>query len=256
MDGKYKFRRYKICYRGKTYYIYIPFGYSELFFCDWADEWYLGMFLNGQIRGIKYLLASFSLIAFNPYAIILLPITKNKKIPNTFMYGDNCAYDIIFKSTKVSIKDKEIKAIIKNLKYYKWTTYKMVVDIKRMEKYFGNNVNRIRNIPCKKILKNADGYINNGIIHYSFPQIWYQLSSIDLIKYFTKNVFHRKSFSECYYKEYDYFQLPCRSFVYDGKMRKKYSYQKPSLTFYVELYDINILNKYVKHKIYLVDRKK
>ena len=248
MDNKkFKFKRYKVNYKKHYYYIYIPFVYDHIWYVDFGDTWYGGGFFDADIKNLKYLLACFCLLAFNPYAIVYLPIRKNKR-PNTFAYGDNCEYDVILKTTKVSIKDKDVKTIVRNIKYYKWTTYKLKVDLDRMKLYFRKIKEKMEKIPCDKILINSDGYLNNGIIHYSFAQEWYQYQAVDLIEYFTKVVFHRNDFSSCYDKEHDYFRPEISCFVYNGK--------KPALTFYIEFYDLNIINRYVKEKVYLVDKNK
>lgn len=252
---KYKFKRYKINYKGKEYYFLIPFECSQLWLIDWADDWYGGAFIDGNIRCLKYFIASICILAFNPYMIIYFPIRKNKR-PNTFAFGDNCEYDMIFKSTKVHIKDKDIKNIVRNLKYVKCTTYKFKIDLKRMKAYFKKNVESIKNIPSYKILKNADGHINKNIAFYTFPQIWYQQEAIDLVDYFFDE-FKNNHFSYCYNEKYDSwtpYTMTC--FVYHGKRKSKFTYNSPSLTLYVELYDINIINRYKREKVYLVEKNK
>ena len=257
MDNKkFKFKRYKVNYKKHYYYIYIPFVYDHIWYVDFGNAWYGGGFFDANIKNLKYLLACFCLLAFNPYAIVYLPISKNKR-PNTFAYGDNCEYDVILKTTKVSIKDKDIKKIVRNLnKYFKWTTYKLKVDLDRMRRYFRRTIEKVDKIPCEKILINSDGYLNNGIIHYSFAQEWYQYEAVDLLRYFNKSVFHRNDFSSCYDKEHDYFRPEISCFVYNGKKRDKYTYNKPALTLYIEFYDLSIINRYVKEKVYLVDKNK
>ena len=252
---KFKFKRYKVNYKNKYYYLFIPYKYSELWIIDWADDWYGGAWIDGSIECLKYLIAGFCILAFNPYAIIYLPIRENKR-PNTFAFGDNCEYDIIFKTTKVFIRDKDLKKIVKNLKYHKCTTYKCKIDLKRMEKYFKRNIKQIENIPDTKILVNADGHINGSIVFYSFPQVYYQREAIGLVDYFFNEVFIKEDFSDCYDPKHDWFSKPFSCFVWHGKKKRKFNYTHPSLTFYIEFYDIEIMNRYVKEKIYLVDRNK
>lgn len=84
---KYKFKRYKVNYKNKDYYIFIPFEYDRLWIIEWADDWYGGAWIEGSIKCLKYLLASFCLLAFNPHAIVYLPIRKDKR-PNTVAFGD------------------------------------------------------------------------------------------------------------------------------------------------------------------------
>lgn len=75
---KYKFKRYKVNYKKRDYYIFIPFVYNQIWVINWSNE----TWIEGNIKCLKYLLASFCLLAFNPYAIVYLPIRKNKR-PNT-----------------------------------------------------------------------------------------------------------------------------------------------------------------------------
>lgn len=251
----YKFRRYKVPYKKKYYYIYIPFEYDQLWIIDWADWWYGGAWIDGNIQCLKYLIASFCILAFNPYAIIYLPIRNNKR-PNTFAFGDNCEYDLVFRTTNLWIRDKDLKKMVKNLKYTRWTTYKCKINLERMKRYFHDNIKKIEDIPDYKILVNADGHINGSIIYYSFPQVWYQQEAIDLVDYFFNEIFTKDDFSDCYDEKYDWFSKPFASFVWSGKRKSKYTYKRPSLTFYIEFYDIDIMNKYAKEKIYLVDKNK
>ena len=251
---KFKFRRYKVEYKKRTYYIFIPFEFDQLWIMDWADDWYAGAFIEGGIRCLKYLIAGFCILAFNPYAIIYLPVRKNKR-PHLY-YGDDGDFDIVFRTTKVWISDKNLRNIVRNLKYYKWTTYKAEINLDRMKRYFAKNLRRIKNIPNNKILINADGHISNNIVYYSFPQIYYQEQAIDFVEYFIEDVFKNDSYSECYDSKYDYFNKPFMSFVYDGKRKRKFNYRYPSLTFYIEFFDIDVMNRYQKEKIHLVDYRK
>ena len=252
---QFQFRRYKVNYKNHDYYIFIPFEYDQLWIIDWADWWYGGAWIDGSIQCLKYLIACFCILAFNPYAIIYLPIRKNRR-PNTFAFGDNCEYDIIFRTTKVWISDKDLKKIVKNLKYIKWHTYKCNYNLDRMKSYFRRNIEKIKDIPDHKILVNADGHINGSIIYYSFPQVWYQREAINLVEYFFNEIFIKGDFLEFYDEKHDNFDKPFMCFVWNGKRRRKFTYAHPSLTFYIEFYDIEIMNKYLKNKIYLVDRNK
>lgn len=98
-------------------------------------------FIEVNIKCLSYLIAGFCILAFNPYAIIYLPIRKNKR-PNTFAFGDNCEYNILFRTTKVWIDDKDLKEIVKNLKCTRWTTYKCKINLERMKRYFYSNIKK------------------------------------------------------------------------------------------------------------------
>lgn len=123
-----------------------------------------------------------------------------------------------------------------------------------MKDYFHTNIRKIDKIPEEKILCNTDGHINYNIAYYSFPQVYYQKKVITLVEYFINDILLRKDFKNCYDKEYDYFHKPFMSFVWNGKKKSKFTYNKPSLTLYIEFLDIDIINKYIKDNIYLVER--
>lgn len=223
MTNKFKFKRYKINYKNKIYIIYIPFEFNQLWIMDWADDWYGGAWIEGNIKCLGYLIAGLCILAFNLYAILYFPVRKNKR-PN-FYQGDDGDFDIVLRTTKVWIKDKDLKNIVKNLKYYKWTTYKANINQERMKRYFEKNISKIKNVPKEKILINANGHINYNIAYYSFPQVYYQQEAINLVDYFFNDVFTKKDFSDCYDKKYDYFHKPFRSFVWNGKKKFKSTYK-------------------------------
>lgn len=83
---KFKFKRYKIPHKGKYYYIIVPDEIKDnLWMVDWADWWY-GSFVTGSLRAMKILAACFSVLGFNPYVIIYLPV-GNDRIPKA-LSGD------------------------------------------------------------------------------------------------------------------------------------------------------------------------
>lgn len=256
MKNKYKFKRYKVNYKKNNYYILIPFEYNQIWLIDWADDWYGGAWLEANMRCMKYLLACFCILAFNKHAIIYLPIRKNKR-PNTFAFGDNCEYDVIFKTTAIDLSDKDLRQIVKeNLKYTKWTTHKVKMDLEcleRMERYFAKNIKKLETIPDKIINVNADNHINNHIAFYTFLQEWYQREAINTVKWFN-DILSRNSWIDCYHEKVDQFYCDNRCFVYDGKKKRKVTYKKPWLTLYLELYDIDVINRYKTEKVYLVDK--
>ena len=45
-------------------------------------------------------------------------------------------------------------------------------------------------------------------------------------------------------------------FCYGGYPKKKYTHEKPGCTFSVEMYDINVANRYLKQKDYFVENAK
>lgn len=75
MINKFIFKRYKIEYKKKTYYLFIPFEFDQLWIMDWYRE---GAWIEGNIRCLSYLIAGFCILAFNLYAIVYYPVKKNK----------------------------------------------------------------------------------------------------------------------------------------------------------------------------------
>lgn len=41
---------------------------------DWADDWYGGAWIEGNIKCLGYLVAGLCILAFNPYAILYFPV--------------------------------------------------------------------------------------------------------------------------------------------------------------------------------------
>ena len=151
----FKFKRYKIMHNGKSYYVMIPDRIKDnLWIVDWADWWY-GSFVTGSLLVMKILAASFTVLGFNPYAIIYYPV-GNDRIPNNLSGNpDNGRYDIVFKTNRTPLKDKDWKAIRNKLKKAKYTTYKITYDEERVKRYFKKSVKYLNEVPQKKVLRNA-----------------------------------------------------------------------------------------------------
>lgn len=245
----FKFKRYKIRHKGKDYYIFVPDGIKDnLWIVDWADWWY-GTFITGSRHALKILVACFALLGFNPYAIIYLPVGKDKIPKNLAGDRDNGMYDIVFRTNRVHFKDKDWKEIRSKLKKTSPTTYKFKYDKERIKEYFGRKSKDLDNIPSSKILKNAGAlsWLAVGTAFFSYPQIYYQRNAADLCDSIQDLHGH-------YNEKYDMWTCAMTCFCYGGYERSKYTYEKPGLTLNVELYDINEANYFLKEKDYLIER--
>ena len=81
--------------------------------------------------------------------------------------------------------------------------------------------------------------------------------AVQLVDYFFNKVFCKDNFFNCYNGKYDRWTAhDWECFVWNGKSKGKFTYTHPSLTLHIELYNINIINRYMKEKIYLVDKNK
>ena len=253
----FKFKRYKIMHNGKSYYVMIPDRIKDnLWIVDWADWWY-GSFVTGSLRAMKILAASFTVLGFNPYAIIYFPV-GNDRIPNNLSGNPgNGRYDIVFKTNRIPLKDKDWKAIRNKLKKAKYTTYKFTYDEERVKRYFKQSVNYLNEVPQQKVLRNAGAgtWLSVGTAFFSFPKAWYQREAVDTWEWI-KNVLSADDRSDNYNEEYDRFTCDMSYFCYGGYPKKKFTNEKPGCTFSVEMYDINIANRYLKQKDYFVENAK
>lgn len=245
----YKFKRYKIRHKGKDYYIFVPKGIQDnLWVVDWADNWY-GTFITGSRRALTVLVACFALIGFNPYAIIYLPVGKDR-IPKALTYNpENGSLDIVFRTNRVHFKNKDWKEIRRKLKKAQWTTYKFRYDTERIKDYQGKKSEELKTVPVSKILKKAGGnsWLAVGTAFFSYPQIIYHQNAVSLCDYIPK-------MRGQYCDKYDSWTCRMENFCYFGYERKKYSHEKPGLTLNLELYDMKEVNQFLKKKDYLVDR--
>lgn len=252
----YKFKRYKVLHKGKAYYVLIPHGIKDnIWIRDWADWWY-GSFVTGNLRAIKRLAACFTLLGFNPYAIIYLPV-GNDRIP----YGlsgnpENGTYDIVFRSNRIHLKDEDWKAIRGKLKHTKCTTYKLKYNKERVEKYFGKSSDYLSYVPDHKVLKNAGSgtWLAVGTAFFSYPRSYYQRGALDLWCWIKDALEDDRCYN--YHGDKDYWVCNMRYFQYGGYDRKKYSHERPGCTLALEMYDIDIANRYLKEKDYMVSNNK
>ena len=250
---KYKFERYKVHHKKKDYYVLIPKIHNQLWVVDWADDWYEGCFLDGSAECLMNLIASYSLLSFNPYTIIYFPI-RDKPIPNGLCYGDNGKYDMVFTTNRVQLKLSDWKEIRQKLKYTKWTTYKFDFNIERMKKYFSEDIDKNKIYYDNKRLwrSGANMQIASSTTFFVFPKSYYAENAIELYEYFSKEL-EENDFNNCYDEDNDRWTCyTMSSFVYGGVPRRKLRYERPYVTFYLELYDLEIINRYKKKKDYFV----
>lgn len=210
--------------------------------------------MTGSLRAMKILAACFSVLGFNPYIIIYLPV-GNDRIPKA-LSGDpeNGTYDIVFKTNRTPLKDKDWKKIRNKLKKAKWTTYTFKYDQERIEKYFKQRAKFLEYVPQDKILKNAGAgtWLAVGTAFFSFPRAWYQREAEERWEWIDR-VLSVDDWSNNYNEEHDTFTLEMLYFCYGGYKKKKFTHERPGCTFSVEMYDMNIANRYLKEKDYFVD---
>ena len=253
---KFKFKRFKVHHNERDYYILIPENINQLWVIDWADDWYGGCFISGSAKSLRSLIAGYGVLAFNPYVIVYLPI-RNNDIPASLNYHDNGIYDMVFCTNRIQLNLNEWKAIRQKLLKTQWTRYKFDFNIERMQSYFKNGLDDLRKISHEKLLKKAGANIElfANTAFFSFPQIYYQYNAIDMYETFFKD-FENDDMSYCYDSQKDGWTCYDHSyFVYHGVNRGKYTYERPSVCFQLELYDVGIINKYRKKKEEFVKRR-
>lgn len=254
-NSKYKFQRHVVHYDNKKYVILIPQFHEELWIVDWADDWYNGGFINGNVKCMMNLIASFGVLAFNPYTIIYFPI-KNKPIPETLLNGDNGTYDMVYCTNRVQLKLSDWKYIRNKLyKQNDYTNYTFKFDIERMNKYFAKEIEKGKMIWDGKWLSKAGANmeLRSNTAFFIFPRAYYATNAIDLYEYFDKEI-RENHFRHCYDSKHDFWTCYIMSsFVYCAVPRPKLRYERPLVTFYLELYDLNIINRYMKKKVKYVE---
>ena len=252
---KFKFKRFMIHHNGKDYHVIIPQNICHLWCVDWNDDWFGGCFLSGSAESLRNLIAGYGALAFNPYLIVYLPI-KNNDIPECLNRYDNGCYDLVFCTNRAQLNLCDWKKIRKKLLIEKWTTYKFNFDIDRMKSYFKKNIDDLKKINHNKLLTKAGANIvlYAETAFFSFPQCYYQMNAVDMHEVFFKD-FENEDMSYCYRPESDrWICYDHAYFVYHGVNRKHFTNERPSVCFQLELYDLDIINKYRKKKEVLVKR--
>ena len=250
---KFKFKRYKIYHKGKPYYVLVPEKINEnIWVVDWADWWY-ATFLTGSLRAMKILAACFAILGFNPYVIIYLPV-GNDRITDSLSYNpDNGKYDIVFCTNRAQLKDKDWKAIRGKLKKAKWTTYKFKFDEERIRKHFKQRSKFIEEVPQEVYLKKAGAGIHLGVgtAFINFPRARYEAEALDTWDWIERELKDNDR-SHNYREQSDSWTCDMRYFCFGGYNRAKYTHERPGCSWILEMYDINIANRYRKKKDYFV----
>lgn len=250
---EYRFLQYKVNYQKKEYVIFIPEHYQQLWIVDWADDWYGGCFIDGSAQCLLHLIAGYGLLAYEPNAILYLPV-KHQKIPQYLNHEDNGCYDMVFCTNRCQLKFSEWKAIRRTLKYNATSMYAFDMDTKKIKNQFQKEL-RKNGMNDRKWLKKAGANIalHASTAFFVFPKDYYCENAIRLYGCF-EEVINQNEFGSCYNEEKDIWTcLNCDAFVYGGVKRLKPTYERPYITFYLELCDIDIINRYMKKKVELVN---
>lgn len=182
----FKFKRYKIRHDKKDFHIFVPELIKDNMWINTLnDDWWGGPFLTGSVRAMRTLSACFALLGFNPYAIIYLPI-KDDLIPQSYTSNtENGNYDVVFRTNRTQLKDKEWKEIRNKLKKAKYTTYKFDFREERFRKYFSQDIDYLEKAGSKKILKDggANMWLSCGTVFCSFPRGIYRRCAITMWEY-------------------------------------------------------------------------
>lgn len=254
---KFDFKRYKMRHNGKDYGVFIPEEIKDnLWVNTLNDDWWGGPFLSGSARAMRILCACFALIGFNPYAVIYLPI-RDEKLPKAYSGNpENGHYDVVFRTNRVQMKDKDWKVIRNKLKKSKWTRYTFDFQEDRSRKCFKEDIDFLNKVDPAAILKGAGAkmWLSCGTLFCSHPRSIYRTCSIDAWDYIQEGLRNGK-LGGYYNKGYDYWTADLiRSLTGWTRYvsRRKYSYEKPGIGLNLEIYDIHIANRRLKNKETLI----
>lgn len=256
---KFKFKRFKVNHNEKDFYVLIPENVDQLWIVDWADDWFGGCFISGSAKSLQSMIAGYGVLGFNPYVIIYIPSRYND-IPTSLNYHDNGIYDMVFCTNRVQLKLSDWKEIRQKLVSAQWTRYKFDFNIGRMKKIFKKNLDDLRNMSHQKILTKSGTNIElcSNTAFFCYPRIYFQMNAIDMHEEFFED-FGNSDMSFCYRKDTDGWTCYTHMFFsYDGIRRKcknDFTYERPYGTFQLELYDLEIINKYRKQQEDFVKRR-
>ena len=253
----FEFKRYKIRHNKRDYTIFIPEQIKDnLWINTLNDDWWGGPFLSGSVRAMRIVCACFALIGFDPYAVIYLPI-RDDKLPKSYSGNpENGHYDVVFRTNRVQMKDKDWKEVRNKLKKSKWTRYTFDFQEDRIRKYFKKDIDFLNKADPAVILKGAGAkmWLSCGTLFCSHPRSIYRACSIDAWEYIEDGLKTGKIGG--YYNEgYDYWTADMiRSLTGWTRYvsRKKYTYEKPGVGLNLEIYDIHIANRKLKKKETLI----
>lgn len=253
----FKFDRYTIYIEKKKYTVLIPHGVnSNLWIIEWADWWY-GTFLDGSLQGLNILDACFAMLGYNPHIIVYLPI-KNTLMPKNMTYNPtNGKYDVVFMTEQSRVKSTTWVKIRQKMKKVRLTKYTYQYNFERNKAYFEKKLRKYKNIYDDTLVNKArgDSWLYADTTFFVFPIHIYQRKSISFHQYFFVDL-TEEDIEYCYNKKHD--SWTCYThFVFAYGLRDKYKFtqEEPGLTLNIELYDVEIANRYLKKKDKLVDPK-
>lgn len=254
---RYKFQKYNVYLEKKKYIVLIPYGVENNIWENcWSDWWY-STYLDASFKGIGILDACFALLGYDPHLILYLPI-KNTQIPQALTWNpDNGKYDAVFMSEQSRVKGSTWVEIRQKLKKMKPTLYTFHYDYERNKVYFEKRLRKYRNIPDRAVVNKArgDNWLYADTAFFIYPIMLYQKNSILFHKYFYIDL-TEADLANCYNEKDD--SWTCYTFFvfsYGLRDKAKFTENRPGLTLNIELYDIDIVNRYRKDKDILVDPK-
>lgn len=256
--NEYKFNRYEISIEKKKYTVLIPHGVkNNLWIIDWADWWY-GTFLDGNMQGLSIMDTCFALLGYNPHVIVYLPI-KDTFIPESMTYNPtNGRYDVLFMSEQSRIKSDTWIKIRQKLKKTKSTSYIYQYDYERNKWYFEQKLKKYQNVYDDTLVNKArgDSWLYANTVFFVFPIQIYQRRSLSFHHYFFIDL-TEEEIESCYDSKHDSWTCYTHyTFAYGLRDKYKFTEEEPELTLNIELYDIEIANRYLKKKDKLVDPRK
>ena len=247
---KFRFIRHEVFWDKKKYIVLIPEVHERLWIVDWANDWYEGCFIDGSAKCLMNLIAGFGVLAFHPNVIIYLPV-RNKEIPNDLNRGDNGTYDMVFCTNRCQLRLSEWKQIRAKLNGNR-SIYRFDMDTNRIKQYFNKELNKYPSYWGSNWLNKAGANmeLRSCTAFFVFPNTFYAENAIDLYEYFNSE-FEKDDFSYCYNEEKDNWTCSTvLNVIYGGVKRHKLTYEHPFVTFYLELYDVDIINRYKKEKVF------
>lgn len=251
----FKFDRYTLYIEKKKYTVLIPHGVnSNLWIIDWADWWY-GTFLDGSLQGLSTLDACFAILGYNPHIIVYLPI-KNTLIPKNMTHNPtNGKYDVVFMTEQSRIKSNTWTKIRQKMKKVKPTQYIYQYNFERNKFYFEKKLRKYKNIYDDTLVNKArgDSWLYADTAFFVFPIQIYQRNSTSFHECFFVDL-TQEDIDICYNQKDD--SWTCYThFVFSYGLRDKWKLteEEPGLTLNIELYDVEIANKYLKKKDKLVN---
>ena len=252
----FKFKRYKVWHDKKDYYIFVPELIKDnLWINTLNDDWWGGPFLTGSVRAMRVLSACFALMGFNPYAIIYLPI-KDDLIPEDYTFNpENGNYDVVFRTNRTQMKDRDWKEIRGKLQKTKWTRYKLHFQEKRCREYFKKDIELLMKAGDREILRKAgaDMWLSNGTVFCSYPRSVYRRCAVDTWEYIREGL-EKGDIGGFYDERNDYWTADMLGGMTDWgtSVRRKQSYERPGVHLNLEIYDIKLANRRLKKKDRLV----